>query len=38
VDIAGLLQTDDLFQVGQEAVPTECVPPLPDFDGLLPHP
>jgi cobalt-zinc-cadmium efflux system outer membrane protein len=38
VDIAALLQTEDLFQVGLEAVPTECLPPLPDFDRLLPLP
>lgn len=38
VDIAALLQTEDLFRVGAEAVPTECLPPLPDFDKLLPLP
>ena len=38
VDIAALLQTEDLFQVGVEPVPTECLPPLPDFDRLLPLP
>jgi cobalt-zinc-cadmium efflux system outer membrane protein len=36
VDIASLLQTEDLFQTGQ--APTECLPPLPDFDKLLPLP
>ena len=35
VDIAALLQTEDLFQAGQAPVPTECLPPLPDFDQLL---
>jgi cobalt-zinc-cadmium efflux system outer membrane protein len=38
VDIATLLQTDDLFQVGQRPVPTECLPPLPGFEKLLPRP
>jgi cobalt-zinc-cadmium efflux system outer membrane protein len=38
VDIAALLQTEDLFQVGQEPVPTECLPPLPDFGQVLPLP
>ncbi|HKI32207.1 MAG TPA: TolC family protein [Gemmataceae bacterium] len=38
VDIAALLQTEDLFQVGAEPVPTECLPPLPDLDKLLPLP
>jgi cobalt-zinc-cadmium efflux system outer membrane protein len=38
VDIAALLQTEDLFQVGQDVMPTECLPPLPDFDKLLPLP
>jgi cobalt-zinc-cadmium efflux system outer membrane protein len=36
VDIAALLQTEDLFQVGQEPAPVECLPPLPDLDRLLP--
>jgi cobalt-zinc-cadmium efflux system outer membrane protein len=36
VDIAALLQTEDLFQTGREPVPTECLPPLPDLDRLLP--
>jgi cobalt-zinc-cadmium efflux system outer membrane protein len=35
VDIAALLQTEDLFQAGGEPLPTECLPPLPDFDRLL---
>jgi cobalt-zinc-cadmium efflux system outer membrane protein len=38
VDIAALLQTEDLFQVGTEPAPTECLPPLPDLDKLLPLP
>ena len=38
VDIAALLQTEDLFQTGQEPAPTECLPPLPDLDKLLPLP
>jgi cobalt-zinc-cadmium efflux system outer membrane protein len=38
VDIAALLQTDDLFQVGPEQMPAECLPPLPEFDRLLPLP
>jgi cobalt-zinc-cadmium efflux system outer membrane protein len=38
VDIAALLQTEDLYQVGQQPVPTECLPPLPDFGQVLPLP
>ncbi len=38
VDIAALLQTEDLFQVGGEPAPIECLPPLPDLDRLLPLP
>jgi cobalt-zinc-cadmium efflux system outer membrane protein len=38
VDIAALLQTEDLYQVGQEPVPTECLPPLPDFGQVVPLP
>jgi cobalt-zinc-cadmium efflux system outer membrane protein len=38
VDIAALLQTEDLFQTGREPPPTECLPPLPDFDQVLPLP
>lgn len=34
VDVANLLQTNDLFQVGLEAMPTECVAPVPDLDRL----
>jgi outer membrane protein, heavy metal efflux system len=38
VDVAALLQTENLFQAGQELLPTECLPPLPDLDKLLPLP
>jgi cobalt-zinc-cadmium efflux system outer membrane protein len=38
VDIGGLLQTEDLFQVGGEPAPLECLPPLPDLDRVLPLP
>jgi cobalt-zinc-cadmium efflux system outer membrane protein len=34
-DVANLLQTDDLFQIGNEAVPTECPAPVPDVEHLL---
>lgn len=34
-DVANLLQTDDLFQIGNEAVPMECPAPLPDVEHLL---
>ncbi len=37
-DVAALLQTEDLFQVGTEPAPTECLPPLPDLGKLLPLP
>jgi cobalt-zinc-cadmium efflux system outer membrane protein len=36
VDIAALLQNDDLFRAGPEPVPAGCVPPLPDWEKLLP--
>ncbi len=35
VDIAALLQTEDLFQVGPEPLPTECLPAVPDLGKLL---
>jgi cobalt-zinc-cadmium efflux system outer membrane protein len=38
VDIGGLLQTEDLFQMGGEPAPLECLPPLPNLDRLLPLP
>jgi cobalt-zinc-cadmium efflux system outer membrane protein len=38
VDIGSLLQTEDLFLVGGEPAPLECLPPLPDLDRLLPLP
>jgi cobalt-zinc-cadmium efflux system outer membrane protein len=31
VDVADLLQTDDIYRVGNEVFPTECVAPLPDI-------
>jgi cobalt-zinc-cadmium efflux system outer membrane protein len=34
VDVANLIQTNDLFQVGLEALPTECVAPIPDLEHL----
>jgi cobalt-zinc-cadmium efflux system outer membrane protein len=34
VDVTDLLQTNDLFQVNGQPVPTECVPPLPDLEHL----
>jgi cobalt-zinc-cadmium efflux system outer membrane protein len=38
VEIAALLQTEDLFRVGEEPAPAECLPPLPDLEKLLPLP
>jgi cobalt-zinc-cadmium efflux system outer membrane protein len=40
VGVADLLQTDDLFQVGPDAVPTQWIAPVPDLQRLLPccHP
>jgi cobalt-zinc-cadmium efflux system outer membrane protein len=35
VEIAGLLQTTDLFQVGPERVDGDCVSPLPDLKQVL---
>ncbi len=35
VDVANLLQTEDLFQVGGERVGAECLAPLPDLGKLL---
>lgn len=35
VDVANLLQTNDLFQVGALALPTACVAPVPDVAQLL---
>jgi cobalt-zinc-cadmium efflux system outer membrane protein len=37
-DVAGLLQTNDLFQVGPVTVPHECVAPVPDLEQLTPLP
>jgi cobalt-zinc-cadmium efflux system outer membrane protein len=34
VGVADLLQTNDLFQVGLEPIPIQCVAPLPDLEGL----
>lgn len=34
-DIANLLQTNDLYQVGAEPVPTECAAPVPDLVDML---
>ena len=34
VDVSGLLQTNDLFQVGLEPLPTVCVAPVPDLEHL----
>jgi cobalt-zinc-cadmium efflux system outer membrane protein len=33
-DVANVMQTNDLFQIGGEAVETECLLPLPDLDKL----
>ena len=38
VDVANLLQTNDLFQVGLEPPPTQPVAPVPDLEQLLPLP
>jgi cobalt-zinc-cadmium efflux system outer membrane protein len=35
VDLANLLQTDDLFQMGPEVTGQKCVPPLADLEQLL---
>ncbi len=37
-DIANLLQTDDLYQIGNDRVPTEDLDPVPDFCQLKPLP
>jgi cobalt-zinc-cadmium efflux system outer membrane protein len=34
IGVADLLQTNDLFQVGLEPIPIQCVAPLPDLEGL----
>lgn len=34
VDVADLLQTDDIYRAGNEVFPTECVAPLPDVAAL----
>ncbi len=38
VDVADLLQTDDIYRAGSEVFPTECVGPLPDLAALPPLP
>ncbi len=38
VDVADVLQTDDIYRVGAVVVPTECVAPLPDLSPLPPLP
>jgi outer membrane protein, heavy metal efflux system len=38
VDVADLLQTDDIYRVGDQVFPTECVAPLPDIGPLPPLP
>jgi cobalt-zinc-cadmium efflux system outer membrane protein len=38
VDVANVLQTDDLFQLGIEPLPTECLLPIPDLTQLPPLP
>jgi cobalt-zinc-cadmium efflux system outer membrane protein len=35
VDVADVLQTDDIYRVGDQVLPTECVGPLPEI-GVLP--
>jgi cobalt-zinc-cadmium efflux system outer membrane protein len=37
-DVGGLLQTNDLFQMGPEALPRQCVAPVPELDQLPPLP
>jgi cobalt-zinc-cadmium efflux system outer membrane protein len=37
-DVGGLLQTNDLFQMGPEALPRQCVSSAPELDQLLPLP
>jgi cobalt-zinc-cadmium efflux system outer membrane protein len=38
VDVADLLQTDDIYRVGDQVFPTECPAPLPDIGVLPPLP
>jgi cobalt-zinc-cadmium efflux system outer membrane protein len=38
VDVADLLQTDDIYRAGDHVFPTECVAPLPDIGALPPLP
>jgi cobalt-zinc-cadmium efflux system outer membrane protein len=38
VDVADLLQTDDIYRAGDHVFPTECVAPLPDIGPLPPLP
>jgi cobalt-zinc-cadmium efflux system outer membrane protein len=35
VDVASLLQTNDLFQIGEEVPEQQCAAPLPDLEALL---
>jgi cobalt-zinc-cadmium efflux system outer membrane protein len=36
VDVTDLVQTNDMFRIGGEALPTEAVPALPDLEHLKP--
>jgi hypothetical protein len=38
VDVTDLLQTNDLFHVADQPVPTECLHPVPDLEHLPPLP
>jgi cobalt-zinc-cadmium efflux system outer membrane protein len=38
VDVADVLQTDDIYRLGNEVFPTECPAPLPDIGTLPPLP
>ena len=38
VDVANLLQTNDLFQMGEELTAKDCVSPVPDLEHLPPLP
>jgi cobalt-zinc-cadmium efflux system outer membrane protein len=38
VDVSDLLQTNDLFHVADQPVPTECLHPVPDLEHLPPVP
>jgi cobalt-zinc-cadmium efflux system outer membrane protein len=38
VDVADVLQTDDIYRAGDQVFPTECVGPLPEIGALPPLP